>query len=99
EVNPGFAAESVLAMRVAPGERFRSDQQSGAVLEQVLERIRALPEVKAAGSIYFLPLSRFALGHRLLACRPAAAASRRAERRADVRDRAGLLCGDGNPAA
>ena len=41
-------------MRVSMGER--SGQQSAAFLEQVLARIRTVPEVTAAGSIHFLPL-------------------------------------------
>jgi putative ABC transport system permease protein len=56
-VEPGFHADKVLTMRLAPGARFQNDQQSAAFLEQVLERVRTLPEVKAAGSISFLPLS------------------------------------------
>ena len=42
-------------MRVSMGER--SGQQSAAFLDQVLARIRTVPEVTAAGSIHFLPLS------------------------------------------
>ena len=57
DVEPGFQAGKVLTMRLAPGARFSDDQQSAAFLEAVLERVRALPDVKAAGSISFLPLS------------------------------------------
>jgi putative ABC transport system permease protein len=54
-VDPGFRPDNVLTMRVSMGER--SGQQSAAFLEQVLARIRTVPEVTAAGSIHFLPLS------------------------------------------
>jgi putative ABC transport system permease protein len=57
EVKPGFETDKVLTMRVAPGARFQNDQQSTAFVEQVLERVRALPDVKAAGGISFPPLS------------------------------------------
>ncbi|PWT82710.1 MAG: hypothetical protein C5B57_08285 [Blastocatellia bacterium] len=56
-MNPGFNADNVLTIRLSAGGRFQTSQQSAAFLEQVLEHIRALPEVKAAGSIHFLPLS------------------------------------------
>jgi putative ABC transport system permease protein len=54
-VDPGFRPDNVLTMRVSLGGR--SGQQSAAFLEQVLARIRTVPEVTAAGSIHFLPLS------------------------------------------
>jgi putative ABC transport system permease protein len=57
EVNPGFEAGKVLTMRVSTGGRFSNGQQTSAFLEQVLDRVRAIPEVKAAGSIHFLPLT------------------------------------------
>jgi putative ABC transport system permease protein len=56
EVKPGFEADKVLTMRVAPGALL-NDQQSAAFVEQVLERVRALPDVKAAGGISFPPFS------------------------------------------
>jgi putative ABC transport system permease protein len=54
-VDPGFRPDNVLTMRMSMGER--SGQQSAAFLEQVLARIRTVPEVTATGSIHFLPLS------------------------------------------
>jgi len=57
QVNPGFASDHALTLRLAPGGRFQSPQGAASFLEQALERIRAVPEVKAAGSIHGLPLS------------------------------------------
>ena len=53
-VDPGFRAESVLTMRLmlAP-----SRPQKSEFVAEVLNRVRALPQVTAAGSIHLLPLS------------------------------------------
>jgi putative ABC transport system permease protein len=56
-VDPGFASERVLTMRLSTAGRFQRPQQAAAFLDAVLERVRALPGVSAAGSIHFLPLS------------------------------------------
>ena len=57
EVDPGFASNRVLTMRLSTAGRFQNLQQSAAFLDSMLDRVRSLPGVGAAGSIHFLPLS------------------------------------------
>jgi putative ABC transport system permease protein len=56
-VDPGFDEERVLTMRLSTSGRFETAQESAAFLERALERIDALPDVRQAGSIHFLPLT------------------------------------------
>lgn len=58
-VDPGFRPEGVLTMEVAlPRTRYRDGQAQGHFFETVLNRVRALPGVAAAGGTSNLPLSR-----------------------------------------
>jgi len=61
-VNPGFDAPHVLSMQVSVNGRFKTDAQLLNFNTQVLERVRALPEVEAAGITHFLPLGRIIPG-------------------------------------
>jgi predicted permease len=56
--DPGFRPERVLTARMllVPA-RYEDDARRAGVVRQILERVRALPGVRAAGSIHFLPLS------------------------------------------
>jgi putative ABC transport system permease protein len=68
-VDPGIRPERVLtaSMLLVPS-KYEDDARRGAVVEQMLERVRAIPGVTAAGSIHFLPLSGIESGtgaHRL----------------------------------
>jgi putative ABC transport system permease protein len=68
-VDPGFRPEQVLTARMllVPA-KYEDDARRGQVVEQILERVRAIPGVSAAGSIHFLPLSGLESGtgaHRL----------------------------------
>lgn len=57
-VNPGFTAEHVLTGRVTPLKaRYPDDNALRSYTSRVLERIRALPGVEAAGGTSFLPFS------------------------------------------
>jgi putative ABC transport system permease protein len=56
-VNPGFDAPHVLSMALAPWGRFKTETQLVEFVRQVLDRVRALPGVEAAGTTHFLPLS------------------------------------------
>jgi putative ABC transport system permease protein len=56
-VDPGFDAERVLTMRLSTSGRFETGRETAAFLERALDRIGALPDVRAAGSIHFLPLT------------------------------------------
>jgi predicted permease len=56
-VDRGFRVDHVLTMRMffAPA-RYGDDGKRARYLEQILERVRALPGVKAASSAHFLPM-------------------------------------------
>jgi predicted permease len=68
-VDPGFRPERVLtAQMLLMPSRYADEARRAAVVEQILERVRAIPGVSAAGSIHFLPLSGIHSGtgaHRL----------------------------------
>ncbi|MDQ3743024.1 MAG: ABC transporter permease [Acidobacteriota bacterium] len=56
-VAPGFSAENVLTAKInLPNSKYRGSQRA-AFAEQVLERIRANPQVIAAGAVTHLPLA------------------------------------------
>ncbi len=56
-VDPGFSADGVLAVRIAPrADRYPSGQRPvGVFYHDVLERIRAIPGVRAAGAYNVVP--------------------------------------------
>ena len=56
-VDPGFDAPHVLSMNLAAGGRFKTDQQMVEFTRGVLNGVRALPGVEAAGTTHFLPLA------------------------------------------
>lgn len=57
-VEAGFTAENVMTIRVAPSEQKFSDTEvRRALYSQILERVRGLPGVEAAGAIHFLPIA------------------------------------------
>jgi putative ABC transport system permease protein len=57
-VNPGFEADNLLTMRVIlPANKYKEDPQRIAFFKQARERIEALPGVKSAGAISFLPFA------------------------------------------
>ena len=58
QVNPGFQPDHVLAVELSlPQNRYPNDMKSGSFYREVLDRIRALPGVQAAGAISELPLN------------------------------------------
>jgi putative ABC transport system permease protein len=57
-VNPGFDAPHVLTMQLATGGRFPDNQKFAEFNVQMLERVRAIPGVEAAGTSHFLPLGK-----------------------------------------
>jgi putative ABC transport system permease protein len=61
-VDPGFDAPHVLTMHLAKAGRFPSDQKFAEFNLQVLQRVRAVPGVEAAGAAQFLPLGRIIPG-------------------------------------
>lgn len=57
-VDPGFRAENVLTMRItAPGAAYPDNVAVAGFYEELLRRIRELPEVNAAGAARLLPLA------------------------------------------
>ncbi|MDQ3817763.1 MAG: ABC transporter permease [Acidobacteriota bacterium] len=57
-VNPGFSAENLLTMRVQlPRANYREDYKRIAFFKQAVERIQALPGVRSAGAISYLPFT------------------------------------------
>jgi putative ABC transport system permease protein len=57
-VNPGFDAEHVLTAKLSlPRTKYDSAYKQVAFFQQVLERVAAVPGVRAAGAINWLPLS------------------------------------------
>jgi cell division protein FtsX len=62
QVNPGFRTEGVLTMQVRLAEeRFGAAQQKVNFVEQLLERLKALPGVQAAAATDHLPLTHYAM--------------------------------------
>jgi putative ABC transport system permease protein len=61
-VNPGFDAQHVLSMQLSVARRFPDDARMAEFTGQMLERVRALPGVEAAGTSHFLPLGRIIPG-------------------------------------
>lgn len=59
-VDPGFAPGNVLTLKLQPsGEQYRGIERAVAYYRQVMEAIRAVPGVQAAGVINHLPLSGY----------------------------------------
>ncbi|MDQ3685032.1 MAG: ABC transporter permease [Acidobacteriota bacterium] len=58
QVNPGFQPQNVLAMQLSlPDYKYREPPQRDVFYRQLMDGIRALPGVKAAGAISVLPMS------------------------------------------
>jgi predicted permease len=57
-VDPGFDAQSVATMSISvPGTKFPTVEQQVSFYDRVLERVRALPGMQAAGLIDDLPMA------------------------------------------
>jgi predicted permease len=58
QVNPGFAPKSLMTFPIAlPSSRYPQPQQQAEFYRRLLERVKAIPEVQAAGATSYLPLS------------------------------------------
>ena len=56
--DPGFAVDDVLTLEAAlPSERYPSGERQNAFYEDLAERVRTLPGVAAAASVYPLPMN------------------------------------------
>ena len=59
-IDPGFEASGLLTGEIAlPEVRYDSGEKQQQFFEQVLERVRALPDVTAAGATRVLPLAGY----------------------------------------
>jgi putative ABC transport system permease protein len=59
-VDPGFRSEQVLTLRTTlPASRYESDDRIRGFGRELLARIERLPGVRAAGSVNYLPMSRY----------------------------------------
>jgi len=57
-VDPGFKADGVLTFRLSPSIRkYESNEAAPRFYDELLNRLRALPGVSAAGTVTFLPLN------------------------------------------
>ena len=57
-VDPGFRSHKLLSMRLAiPRNKYKQDQKVAALCQNILERVRGLPQVEVAGMSNRLPLS------------------------------------------
>jgi putative ABC transport system permease protein len=62
-VNPGFRADQLLTARITlAGERWRDPRRSAGFFEEVVAGLRALPGVRGAAGISFLPLTPLRIG-------------------------------------
>ncbi len=58
DVRPGFRSDSVLVFDVQiPLAHYRTESSQIAMFEQLIARVQALPSIRAAGAISFLPLA------------------------------------------
>jgi putative ABC transport system permease protein len=63
DVDPGFRAEGLLTARVQlPGARYEEDRQVAALYNDAVARVAALPGVRSAAGISFLPLAGPGIG-------------------------------------
>jgi predicted permease len=57
QVDPGFKAQNVLSLQVAPpSAAYKDNSRKRVFYRQVIERIAALPGVSAVGGIHLLPM-------------------------------------------
>ena len=62
-VNPGFVTEHLLAMEMFTSPAKYGDlEKRSQYMERVLDEVRSVPGVQAAGSTHFLPLTGFVSG-------------------------------------
>ena len=58
EVDPGFRSHNILSLRLAiPRNKYKQDQKIVTLCQNILERVRTLPQVEVAGMANRLPLS------------------------------------------
>lgn len=58
QVDLGFETKNILTLRISlPNQRYQDSRQWGDFFDQSLEKIRALPGVKSAGMVSFLPMA------------------------------------------
>lgn len=69
EIDPGFRPDNVLAMRMTlPSGKYKQGEARVQIYQQLIEKVKALPGVQAAGAVLSLPLGgdTFNLGRGVL---------------------------------
>ena len=69
EIDPGFQADHVLAVRLTlPSGKYKQGEPRAQIYQQLLEKVKAVPGVQAAGAVLSLPLrgDNFNLGRGVL---------------------------------
>ena len=69
EIDPGFQADHVLAVRLTlPAGKYKQGEPRAQIYQQLLEKVKAVPGVQAAGAVLSLPLrgDNFNLGRGVL---------------------------------
>ncbi|HKS08889.1 MAG TPA: ABC transporter permease [Pyrinomonadaceae bacterium] len=69
DINPGFQADNVLAMRLTlPAGKYKQGEPRAQIYQQLIEKVKAVPGVQAAGAVLSLPLraDNFNLGRGVL---------------------------------
>jgi predicted permease len=56
-IDLGFRPDQVLAVRIAPPQRYAVGAQATALYDRILERVRALPDVEKAAAVEYLPIT------------------------------------------
>lgn len=57
-IDPGFAAEDVTVVRLAPtSTRYASAEERRSLVSRFMERVAAVPGVSSVGAIHFLPVA------------------------------------------
>jgi putative ABC transport system permease protein len=60
QVELGFQPENVLTLRISlPNQRYPDQKQWVSFFDQALEKVQALPGVRSAGAVSFLPMAGF----------------------------------------
>jgi putative ABC transport system permease protein len=56
EINPGFNADNVLAMRVNLPDKYQEGEPRAQIYKQLIDRVKAIPRVQSVGAVLGLPL-------------------------------------------
>jgi putative ABC transport system permease protein len=69
EISPGFEPDNMIAVRLSvPWEKYKENEQRAQIYKQLVDQVKAVPGVQAAGAVLSLPLrgDTFILGRGVL---------------------------------